>query len=209
MNSFVLRVWLPDRPGALGQVAGRIGAVGGDVVGIDILERGGGSAIDELTITLPDFGLVDLLISEVRQVDGVAVEDIRPVSPDRPLGGLAALQVAASIVAAEAEDREWVAVREVRALLDADWACVVSIPGGVQRAVAGEVGEAADGEWLAAFLGGREHLGSGHHHTTGDLASVRLSRSGAALAVGRADRVFHERERAEVEALGRILDALG
>ena len=37
--TFVLRVWLPDRPGALGQVASRIGAVRGDVVGIDILEQ--------------------------------------------------------------------------------------------------------------------------------------------------------------------------
>lgn len=208
MNSFVLRVWLPDRPGALGQVAGRIGAIGGDVVGIDILERGGGNAIDELTITLPDFGLVDLLISEVRQVEGVAVEDIRPVSPDRPLGGLAALQVAASVVTAAADERAHVAVRELRALLDAEWACIIGVPGGEHVAVAGDIGSVVDGEWLAAFLGGREHLGPGHHHTTGDLASVRLPQWSAALAVGRADRVFHERERAEVDALGRILDAL-
>src|SRR6478672_7764897 len=34
----VLRVWLPDRPGALGAVATRIGAVRGDVIGIDIIE---------------------------------------------------------------------------------------------------------------------------------------------------------------------------
>ncbi|MEY4175069.1 MAG: hypothetical protein RI900_2234, partial [Actinomycetota bacterium] len=44
MQTFVVRVWLPDRPGALGQVASRVGAVRGDVVGIEILERGGGSA---------------------------------------------------------------------------------------------------------------------------------------------------------------------
>ncbi|MEY2754752.1 MAG: hypothetical protein RJB65_1110 [Actinomycetota bacterium] len=208
MNSFVLRVWLPDRPGALGQVAGRIGAVGGDVVGIDILERGGGSAIDELTITLPDFGLVDLLISEVRQVDGVAVEDIRPVSPDRPLGGMAALQVAASIVGAEVGMRFATAVHEIRALLDADWACIVSVPSGEHLALAGELDDTVAGEWLAAFLGGSEHLGQAAHHTTGDLASVRLNRLGAALVVGRGDRVLHERERSEVELLGRILDSL-
>lgn len=53
MNAYVVRVWLPDRPGALGQVASRIGAVRGDVVGIEILERGGGSAIDELVVSLP------------------------------------------------------------------------------------------------------------------------------------------------------------
>ena len=33
VHRFVVRVWLPDRPGALGQVASRIGAVRGDVVG--------------------------------------------------------------------------------------------------------------------------------------------------------------------------------
>ena len=52
--TYVVRVWLPDRPGALGQVASRIGAVRGDVVGIDILERGAGRAIDELVVELPD-----------------------------------------------------------------------------------------------------------------------------------------------------------
>ena len=54
--TYVVRVWMPDRPGALGQVASRIGAVGGDVVGIDILERGAGRAIDELVVELPDDG---------------------------------------------------------------------------------------------------------------------------------------------------------
>ncbi|MBA3304000.1 MAG: amino acid-binding protein, partial [Acidimicrobiia bacterium] len=61
METFVVRLWLPDRPGALGQVASRIGAVRGDVVGIDILERGAGRAIDELVVQLPDGDLVDLL----------------------------------------------------------------------------------------------------------------------------------------------------
>ena len=41
-------------PRCAGQVASRIGAVRGDVVGIDILERGGGRAIDELVVDLPD-----------------------------------------------------------------------------------------------------------------------------------------------------------
>ena len=34
-----LRIWLPDRPGALGLVASRIGAVGGDIEAVDILDR--------------------------------------------------------------------------------------------------------------------------------------------------------------------------
>src|SRR5215207_7981255 len=48
VETFVIRMWLPDRPGALGQVASRIGGVRGDVVGIDILERENGQAVDEL-----------------------------------------------------------------------------------------------------------------------------------------------------------------
>ena len=71
MGTYVVRVWLPDRPGALGQVASRIGAVRGDVTGIDILERGAGRAIDELVVELPDDELLPLLIDEIGQVDGV------------------------------------------------------------------------------------------------------------------------------------------
>ena len=57
METYVVRMWLPDRPGALGQVASRIGAVRGEIVGIDILERGAGRAIDELVVELPDGAL--------------------------------------------------------------------------------------------------------------------------------------------------------
>src|ERR671911_548863 len=42
----LVRVWLPDRPGALGLVASRIGAVRGDIVGVDVLERGTDVAVD-------------------------------------------------------------------------------------------------------------------------------------------------------------------
>ena len=95
-----MRVWLPDRPGALGAVASRIGAVRGDVVGIDILERGAGRAIDELVVQLPDASLVSLLVSEIDQVDGVDVEDVR-AAPERMYDArLDALETAALLVAA-------------------------------------------------------------------------------------------------------------
>lgn len=205
METFVVRVWLPDRPGALGQVASRIGAVHGDVVGIDILERGGGSAIDELTVSLPDAGLVDLLVAEIRQVDGVAVEDVRPVSPDRPDGSLAALTTAAAVVAATAADRLTVACQVLRTLLDADWAVALCMDGPAAAAQAGDVPEL---EWLAAFLLGSEHLGGESEHTPGDLVWCRVPRRGVALACGRAGRVFHAREREEFRLLGGIVDAL-
>jgi hypothetical protein len=48
----LVRVWLPDRPGALGLVASRIGAVDGDIVGIDVLDRGDNVAVDEFAVLL-------------------------------------------------------------------------------------------------------------------------------------------------------------
>ena len=50
----VVRVWLPDRPGALGLVASRIGAIGGDIVGVDVLERSEHVAVDEFAVVLAE-----------------------------------------------------------------------------------------------------------------------------------------------------------
>jgi ACT domain-containing protein len=77
MAGYVVKIGLPDRPGALGQVASRIGAVGGDIVAINILERDGGRAIDEFVIEIGGQHLIDLLRSEIHEVDGVSVLDIR------------------------------------------------------------------------------------------------------------------------------------
>ena len=205
METFVVRVWLPDRPGALGQVASRIGAAHGDVIGIDILERGGGSAIDELTVSLPDAGLVDLLFAEIRTVEGVAVEDVRAVRADRPDGSLAALTTAATIVAAPAPERLRVACTLLRDLLDADWAVALCLDGPVAVAQAGGAPEL---EWLAAFLAGSEHLGERQEYTPGDLVWCRLPQRGVALAAGRAGRVFHARERDEFRLLGGMVESL-
>jgi hypothetical protein len=78
MAGFVVRIALPDRPGALGLVASRIGAVSGDIVAIHILERDDGTAVDEFVIELGAH-LVELLRSEIHEVDGVEVLDISPV----------------------------------------------------------------------------------------------------------------------------------
>lgn len=79
MERYIVRIRLPDRPGALGQVASRIGAVGGDIVAIDILERSEGRAIDEFVLELLGDELVELLRSEIHEVDGAEVEQIRRV----------------------------------------------------------------------------------------------------------------------------------
>lgn len=80
MPRYVVRVRLLDRPGALGLVASRIGAVGGDIVAIDILQRTGGEAIDEFVVELDGDHLVQLLRHEILEVDGVTVEELREVA---------------------------------------------------------------------------------------------------------------------------------
>ena len=82
MARYLLRIWLPDRPGALGLVASRIGAVGGDIVSIDILGRTEGRVVDEFVVELGGDHLVDLLGTEIHEVDGVRVEEIRPVASE-------------------------------------------------------------------------------------------------------------------------------
>jgi hypothetical protein len=76
MAGYVVRIALPDRPGALGLVASRIGAVGGDIVAINILEREDGRAVDEFVLEIGQ-DLIDLLQSEIHEVDGVSVLEIR------------------------------------------------------------------------------------------------------------------------------------
>src|SRR5262249_53226474 len=89
-TSILVRVWLPDRPGALGLVASRIGAVDGDIVGIDVLERGEHVAVDEFAVQLRDRGALDLMVREIEEVDGASVEEVRIVDhfPDPRLDAL-------------------------------------------------------------------------------------------------------------------------
>ncbi len=85
MAGYVVRIALPDRPGALGLVASRIGAVGGDIVAINILERDKGSAVDEFVVEV-EGDLIDLLRHEIHEVDGVSVLEIRDAGTTTPAG---------------------------------------------------------------------------------------------------------------------------
>lgn len=76
--AFLLRITLPDRPGALGAVASALGTVGADIVSLDVVQRAADRAVDDLVIDLPRGGLADALITAAQSVDGVTVESIRP-----------------------------------------------------------------------------------------------------------------------------------
>ena len=82
-----MRIWLPDAPGVLGAVAAEIGAVKGNVVGLEVLEREAGVAIDELVVELPDEpGAVDAVCRGVRNVPGVGVEEVTELFTRLPTG---------------------------------------------------------------------------------------------------------------------------
>jgi ACT domain-containing protein len=85
MAGYIVRIALPDRPGALGLVASRIGAVGGDIVAINILEREEGRAVDEFVVEI-GLDLIDLLQSEIHEVDGVSILEIRAADTTTPAG---------------------------------------------------------------------------------------------------------------------------
>jgi hypothetical protein len=203
---FVVRVWLPDRPGALGAVASRIGAVRGDLTGIDILERGAGRAIDELIVTLPSADLVDLLVDELRQVDGVDVEDIRPVADAVPDPRLDALETAAFLV-----EQATVAalldtlVRHACHDLEAAWAAVVDLDGPVLLA---SMGAAPLATWLGAFVTGSlaSMQMAGGVSGPDDVAWALFQHADLALVLGRQGRPFRARERRQLAALARIAD---
>jgi hypothetical protein len=123
--SFLLRVVLPDRPGALGAVATAIGEAGGDILSVDIVERTPGHATDDLVVELPPDKLADSLVTAASSVEGVRVESIRPyaglIDPFRELELLEKL-------AANHDDAESILADGVCRLFRSGWALVLAAP---------------------------------------------------------------------------------
>ena len=76
--SYLLRLVRPDRPGILGAVATALGDAGIDIVSLDVVERYGGVAVDDVVVELPRDRLPDSLITAAQAVPGVTVESLRP-----------------------------------------------------------------------------------------------------------------------------------
>lgn len=211
MTSWIVRVWLPDRPGALGAVASRIGAVRGDVVGIDVLEREGGMAVDELVVELPEPSPVDLLVSEIGEVDGAKVEDVRPLAEAVHDPRLDALETVAQLMGARdplvLEDH--LCVRAARTL-GAAWVALMDPDVPELRSATGAV---PDTPWLVAFVAGArgaaQLAGSDptDDQTADDVSWAPLPASELVLVAGRtAAPRFRARERRQLAALARIAD---
>lgn len=70
---FLMRVSMPDRPGALGAVASAVGVVGCDIKSIEIVETREGHGIDDFMLDIPTGVLPDTVVSACHEVPGVEV----------------------------------------------------------------------------------------------------------------------------------------
>ena len=71
--SYLLRLSLPDVPGSLGRVATAIGEAGGDIEAIEIVDKRGGTAVDDVFLEMVDGAMPDAIVSACTEVDGVEV----------------------------------------------------------------------------------------------------------------------------------------
>lgn len=70
----LLRVELPNVPGSLGRLATAIGAAGGDIESIEIVEkRVDGTDVDDVLLDMVDGAMPDSVVSACNAVDGVKV----------------------------------------------------------------------------------------------------------------------------------------
>lgn len=209
-----IRIWLPDAPGVLGAVAAEIGAVDGNVVGLEVLERAAGVAIDEMVVELPDDpGAIDAVCRGVRNVPGVGVEEVIELDGDREaperedtvLAATTAILGAATPDAALKELTGW-----LRTLFGLDWLAVAD------DALTGFVevhGDAPSAAWVAAFAEGARSGADPANDTTGSGVFVEpVPGTGLAVCGGRT-MAIRRRERHQiallVTAAARFMEALG
>ena len=208
-----IRIWLPDAPGVLGAVAAEIGDVHGNVVGLEVLERDAGVAIDEMVVELPDHpGAVEAVCRGVRNVPGVGVEEVVELdgegeAPDREDTVLAA--VAAILGAATPGAVRKELTGRLRVLFGLAWLAVAD---DALTQFAEVHGDAPSPAWVAAFAGGASSGADPANDTTGSGVFVEpVPGTGLTVCGGRTVAI-RRRERHEiallVTAAGRFMEAL-
>jgi hypothetical protein len=201
MATFLVRIELPDRPGALGAVASRIGAVRGDVVSIEIIRRQDGRAVDEFVVELADADHVPLLLVEIAEVDGVSVEAVHPVSAGVTDQRLDAYDTAAAILEERAPHGVLsVLASRTRHELDASWVAIID---GEDHMLIASAGHPPAAPWLTAHIRESGRVAS----DGGDIAWVHLAAWDLTLVVGRPTWPFGARDRSRLSSLARLADA--
>lgn len=204
MYTFILRVRLPDRPGALGAVASRIGSVRGDVVSVDVAERDGTTAVDEFIVELPDEQHLSLLLSEVTEVDGVVVDDAHPITGAGRDRRLDAYETARVIVAQRtAQDVISALTSRSRQELDALWSAVIDVE---QRLLISSDGPAPAVEWMCDHVHEMRLAEPSPTSADNEVQWVELAAWDLVLLLGRPGWRLGTRDRYRLEALARLAD---
>jgi hypothetical protein len=203
--NYLIRVQLPDRPGALGAVASRIGSVGGDVISIDILQRGGGVVVDELGVGLAGDHLIELLRDEILEVDGVTIESVRPVQGVLPDRHTELLEVTTELFKqhSAADLLQQLTIR-VRRSLSATYAVVLDTDAFGVVAYEGELPESDELHAVArrAMSPPPYSVDDGD----GGVSAASMVQADLILIVGRSDPVLRDRERQWISIMAEITD---
>lgn len=204
MAHYLIRVQLPDRPGALGAVASRIGAVGGDVVSFDILQRDEGLVVDELGVVLAGDDVIDLLRSEILEVDGVAVEALRVLDGPLPDRHAEILDTATALFhqTTPIGVLEYLTARAHQSVA-ATFAAAIDPLAPWPTATVGDVPFDGDLRDLAANLRAGAEAGNPPDEEM-DLA--HLDQAGIVLVVGRSDLPFRHQERERIATMAELAD---
>ncbi len=204
MFNYLIRVHLPDRPGALGAVASRIGSVGGDVISIDILERQNGTVVDELGVGLAGDHLIELLRDEILEVDGVSIESVRPVEGPLPDRHTELLEVATELFKQHSSVAllEHLIVR-VRRSLAATFAVVLDTDASKIVACDGDPPDLSRLNTIAL-----EGMSPPPYpaEVDGRVATAYMVQADLTLIVGRGDPALRDRERQWISIMAEIAD---
>jgi hypothetical protein len=206
-----MRIWLPDAPGVLGAVAAEIGAVNGNVIGLEVLEREAGVAIDELVVELPDTpGAVEAACRGVRDVPGAGVEEVTELLSEAKDREDTVLAAAAGILQAATPTAALNALTgHLIALFDLTWLAVADDELAGFSDVHGDVPSV---QWVAAFAEGSRSGADPASATTGSGVFVESVPDTGSVVCGGRPAAIRRRERHEIALLvmvaSRFIDAL-
>jgi hypothetical protein len=207
-----MRIWLPDAPGVLGAVAAEIGAVQGNVIGLEVLEREAGVAIDEIVVELPDVpGAVDAVCKGIRNVPGAGVEEVRELTvmaedrEDTVLSAAATILQGATPTAAMNS-----LLAQLVSLFDLTWLALADLSLESFLEVHGEVPPI---QWLSAFAEGQRSGADPANDTTRSGVFIESVPETTLSVCGGRSAAIRRRERHEIATLitvtARFVDALG
>lgn len=117
-----LRISVPDSPGTLGRATTAIGAAGGDIAGVDVLESQAGRALDDVFVTVRDAAHLVAVSSAVAAEPGIQVVGVQHPVP--PVTGHTDLELCQQVLA-QPDRAVRTLVDGAPAALGADWAAVL------------------------------------------------------------------------------------